>query len=109
LKTIGLELEPLKTRISYTLKSLNGTKPGFDFLGFTVRQYPTKQNKKSYKLRIKPSLSSIKQHALAIKHRLREMLEVPQDVIIRELNPIIRDGHFLDIQIKEILDKGEIL
>ncbi|GFT91659.1 HNHc domain-containing protein [Nephila pilipes] len=46
LKTIGLELKPSKTRISYTL---NGDKPGFDFLGFSIRHYPTRSSKKGYK------------------------------------------------------------
>ncbi|WP_265042204.1 reverse transcriptase domain-containing protein [Wolbachia endosymbiont (group B) of Melanostoma mellinum] len=90
LKTIGLELEPSKTKISHTLKFLNEIKPGFDFLGFTVRQYPTKQNKMGYKSLIKPNLNSIKQHTLTIKHKLRKIREIPQEAIIKELNPIIR-------------------
>ncbi|WP_341816780.1 reverse transcriptase domain-containing protein [Wolbachia endosymbiont (group A) of Agelastica alni] len=49
LKTIGLELKPSKTKVSHTLKIINGIKPGFDFLGFSIRQYPTKESKKGYK------------------------------------------------------------
>ncbi|MFP3021629.1 MAG: group II intron reverse transcriptase/maturase [Wolbachia sp.] len=90
LKTVGLELKSSKTRVSHTLRPLNGIKPGFDFLGFTIRQYPTRKNKMSYKTIIKPSLSSIKQHALAIKYKLREMRGVPQGAVIKNLNPIIR-------------------
>ncbi|MFP3023075.1 MAG: group II intron reverse transcriptase, partial [Wolbachia sp.] len=89
LETIGLELKPSKTRISHTLKSLNVMKPGFDFLGFTVRQYTTRRSKKGYKLLIKPSRKSIKQHELAIKHKLREMRGAPQETVIKSLNPII--------------------
>ncbi len=37
LKTVGLELKPSKTKISHTLRSINGQRPGFDFLGFTIR------------------------------------------------------------------------
>jgi len=36
LKGIGLELKAEKTRISHTLE---GENPGFDFLGFNIRQY----------------------------------------------------------------------
>src|SRR6266576_5892527 len=78
LKTIGLELKPSKTRISHTLKSLN-ERPGFDFLGFTVRQFPVKQSRQGYKLSIKPSHDSIKQHALVIKNKLRKMRGAPQE------------------------------
>ena len=39
LKPMGLRLKPEKTRITHTLKSENGP-PGFDFLGFNIRQYP---------------------------------------------------------------------
>jgi RNA-directed DNA polymerase len=39
LKGMGLELKPSKTRMAHTLKEVGG-KIGFDFLGFTVRQFP---------------------------------------------------------------------
>ena len=38
LRGMGLELKPSKTTISHTLEEYEG-KVGFDFLGFTVRQY----------------------------------------------------------------------
>ncbi|UWU49067.1 Reverse transcriptase (RNA-dependent DNA polymerase) [Limnospira platensis C1] len=45
LKPVGLEIKPEKTRICHTLKSIeyNGKteEPGFDFIGFNIRQYPT--------------------------------------------------------------------
>ncbi|WP_395460208.1 group II intron reverse transcriptase/maturase [Wolbachia endosymbiont (group B) of Myelois circumvoluta] len=90
LKTVGLELNQLKTRILHTLKPLDGEKPGFDFLGFTVRQYPIKRNKRPYKLLIKPSRKSMKQHTLVIKQKLREMRGAPQEGVIRNLNPVVR-------------------
>ncbi len=41
LKGIGLELSQSKTRITHTLHTMpDGAEPGFDFLGFTVRQFP---------------------------------------------------------------------
>lgn len=85
----GLELKSSKTRIAHTLKSLNGEKPGFDFLGFSIRYYQTRQNKSGYKLLIKPSRKSISQHLLSIKHKLKELRAAPQ-ALIKELNPIIR-------------------
>src|SRR5262249_38314766 len=39
LKVMGLELKPSKTRIGHTLNEVDG-RAGFDFLGFTVRQFP---------------------------------------------------------------------
>ncbi|MGL9688728.1 MAG: group II intron maturase-specific domain-containing protein [Wolbachia sp.] len=90
LKTTGLELKPSKTRVLHTLKPINGEKPGFDFLGFSIRQYPVKRNKRSYKLLIKPSRESIKQHTKIVKHKLKRMLAAPQEAVIKELNPIIR-------------------
>lgn len=87
LKAIGLELKPSKTRISHTL---NGTQPGFNFLGFFIRHYPGKQNRKRYKLLIKPSQDSRKQHTLEIKHKIKKMLGLTQEAVIQTLNPIIR-------------------
>lgn len=87
LKTIGLELKPSKTRISHTL---NGDKPGFDFLGFSIRHYPTRSSKKGYKLIIKPNRESIKQHTFTIKQKLRKLRGTTQEAVIKELNPIIR-------------------
>ncbi|NEQ21655.1 MAG: group II intron reverse transcriptase/maturase, partial [Microcoleus sp. SIO2G3] len=40
LKDIGLELKPSKTRICHTFEDYEGEKPGFDFLGFNIRQFP---------------------------------------------------------------------
>jgi RNA-directed DNA polymerase len=39
LKDIGLELKSSKTRLFHTLKDYQGNQ-GFDFLGFTIRQFP---------------------------------------------------------------------
>lgn len=87
LKTIGLELKVSKTKISHTL---NGEKPGFNFLGFSIRHYPIRSSKKGYKLLIKPSQESIKQHKLTIKHRLKGLRGATQEAVIKGLNPIIR-------------------
>jgi len=40
LSDIGLELKPSKTRLAHTLNKLDSVEPGFNFLGFNVRQFP---------------------------------------------------------------------
>jgi RNA-directed DNA polymerase len=40
LKGMGLELKPSKTRLAHTLIQHEQEKPGFNFLGFNIRQYP---------------------------------------------------------------------
>lgn len=40
LRGMGLALKPSKTRITHTLNEYEAEKPGFNFLGFTVRQFP---------------------------------------------------------------------
>ncbi|WP_220468241.1 reverse transcriptase domain-containing protein [Wolbachia pipientis] len=87
LKTIGLELKPSKARITHTLK---GEKPGFDFLGFRVRQYPINHGKRSHKTIITPSRESMKQHTYTIKHKLRKLRGESQEAVIKHINPIIR-------------------
>jgi RNA-directed DNA polymerase len=39
LKEMGLKLKKSKTKIAHTLKTFQNNEPGFDFLGFHVRQY----------------------------------------------------------------------
>ena len=72
----GLELSEEKTRIVHI-------EQGFDFLGFNVRKY-------NGKLLIKPAKSSI----AAVKEKVRDVfnsgISLPQDALIRRLNPIIR-------------------
>ena len=49
LSQVGLELKPEKTRIAHTLKEYEGNKLGFDFLGFTVRQWEVKSTRLGFK------------------------------------------------------------
>lgn len=86
---VGLELKPAKTRIVHTMNSYNGQKPGFDFLGFTMRQFPGNNTEKGYKLIIKPSSESQKRHAKVIKDTLKKLKAAPQEKVIGTLNPII--------------------
>ncbi len=104
LKPIGLELKPEKTRVCHTLNPIeyNGKteEPGFDFLGFNIRQYPVgkyKSGKTSggkgligHKTHIKPNQKAVKAHTEAIKGVIKKHRTAPQSALISHLNPIIR-------------------
>jgi RNA-directed DNA polymerase len=98
LKQMGLELKPSKTKITHTLTTVEGN-VGFDFLGFTVRQFPVGKHhsgthphggRLGFKTIIKPSKEAIKRHIHEMKHRLRKVTATPQEGVIKDLNPIIR-------------------
>jgi RNA-directed DNA polymerase len=98
LTDMGLHLHPTKTRVTHTLDPWEAN-VGFDFLGFSIRQYPTgkthtgkNSNGKplGYKTRITPSKTAIKQHTHEIKRLLRKLVSAPQESVIRALNPVIR-------------------
>jgi len=97
LKPMGLRLKPEKTRITHTLKPENGT-PGFDFLGFNIRQYrvgkthsgKTHQGKPlGFKTIIKPAKSSIRRQAKRLKAEIATRRYAEQQVLIKALNPVI--------------------
>lgn len=95
LEGIGLELKTSKTKIVNTLNTLEEKSPGFDFLGFNVRQYKTSKNnsgkrRKGFKTLIKPSKNSIQKHKDRIKEVVNKGKSKPQMALIKELNPIIR-------------------
>lgn len=97
LQTVGLELKPSKTKITHTLKTTEG-QAGFDFLGFTIRQYPvgkTHSGKNGhgkplgFKTIIKPSKEKIKRHLQEMHHAIHLLKGAPQEKLIAELNPKI--------------------
>lgn len=106
LQPIGLELKPEKTRICHTLNQLVAENeltvpPGFDFLGFNIRQYPVGKHKSGktgsknnrllgFKTIIKPSKKAIKAHHAALKVVIKNHRTAPQEGLIGHLNPIIR-------------------
>lgn len=67
LANIGLKLKESKTNIVHSLNSDNGQKPGFDFLGYTIRQFPDKNKRRGYKSYTRPSKQGQKEHLLTIK------------------------------------------
>lgn len=94
---MGLELKPSKTRITHTLKVAEG-KPGFDFLGFHLRQFPVGKTKTGtnghgkplgFKTIIKPSKAAIKRHVQKLRETVRTYKHMDQKRLIRGLNPVI--------------------
>ena len=83
LSAVGLELKDSKTRIA------KGS-DGFDFLGFTIREFNTTRNHKGFKTIIKPGRKSIVKHMRSIKAALRRMTTTSQLETIAAVKPIVR-------------------
>jgi RNA-directed DNA polymerase len=100
LQDIGLELKPSKTRLVHTLNEYEQEKPGFNFLGFNIRQFPCGkyQSGKSprngkilgFKTIITPSREKQKVHYDHIARVIKSHKSLPQSAMIKNLNPIIR-------------------
>ena len=95
---MGLELKASKTRITHTLLPYQGS-PGFEFLGFTIRQFPVGKNHTGknpwgkplgFKTIISPSKEAIKRHMEEIGKKVRKLRSASQEDLIQTLNPIIR-------------------
>lgn len=95
LKDIGLELKPSKTRITHTLKEYQGV-VGFDFVGWTVRQFPVGKTHTGkaghygpplgFKTLIRPSKEAVKRHLAELGQVIRNHRNRTQGQLIRELN-----------------------
>jgi RNA-directed DNA polymerase len=113
LKGMGLELKPSKTRLTHTLNEYEEQKPGFDFLGFNIRQYPVGKYQSGknngtllgFKTLIKPSKKKIKIHAESLRSVIKTHKAAPQEALINRLNPIIRGwaNYYSTVVSKEIL------
>ena len=99
LKDIGLELKQSKTRLAHTLNRVKNEKPGFDFLGFNIRQHSvgkyhsgknTKRDLLGFKTIITPSKEKVKVHIKKIANVINRHKAAPQSALIGHLNPIIR-------------------
>jgi RNA-directed DNA polymerase len=97
LQGIGLELKPSKTRLSHTLHEYQGH-VGFNFLGFSIRQYPvgrthsgTRRNGQplGFKTLIKPSKEGVQHHLQALKKIVQRSQSLSQEELIGQLNPVI--------------------
>jgi RNA-directed DNA polymerase len=96
---MGLELKPSKTRIAHTLEQYELTEPGFEFLGFYIRQLRMgkySSGKKSngellgFKTFITPSKEKQKIHYAEIARVIDAHKTAPQVALISRLNPVIR-------------------
>ena len=92
LQGMGLELKPNKTRLTHTLNQYEQEKPGFDFLGFTIQQFPLGKyhSKQGFKTIITPSKQKQKVHYEQIARVIEAHKSAPQAALISNLNPIIR-------------------
>jgi len=98
LRGMQLELKPSKTFITHTLEEHEG-KVGFDFLGFTVRQFRVGKHHSGkngqcrllgFKTLIKPSKRKATAHHDRLREQIRVMRTAPQKELIAHLNPMIR-------------------
>ena len=102
LSSLGLELKDSKTRISHTLNYHNDN-CGFDFLGFQIRQVSVgkthswklrrpglKPEPSGFKTLISPSREAQQRHLLALKEVISRSKCFSQNILIAQLNPIIR-------------------
>ncbi len=109
LENLGLSLKPSKTRLVHTLKSHQGSFPGFDFLGFNIRQYPVGKyhSRRGYKTLIKPSKDSQKVHYQRLRQIIDQRKAVSQDDLIAALNPIIKgwSNYFSSVCSKKIFNR----
>jgi RNA-directed DNA polymerase len=89
---MGLELKPAKTRLAHTLNPCEQQNPGFDFLGFTIQQFPVGKyhSKQGFKTIITPSKQKQKVHYDQIARVIEAHKAAPQAALISRLNPIIR-------------------
>ncbi|MGB7443899.1 MAG: reverse transcriptase N-terminal domain-containing protein [Coleofasciculaceae cyanobacterium] len=90
LQTIGLSFRVSKTRLSHTLTRFN-SQIGFDFLGFHIQQYKSRERQKGYQTRITPSSSQPKKHYRRLVSIINTHKSAPQQVLIGRLNPVIQE------------------
>ena len=98
LKDVGLKLNEEKTKITHTLHEYEGQKPGFNFLGFNVRQYPVGKYKSGkstrggllgFKTIIKPSKEKVHKHYRDLADTIDRFKSGPQSALVKQLKPRI--------------------
>ncbi|MCC5659832.1 group II intron reverse transcriptase/maturase [Nostoc sp. XA010] len=91
LKDMSLELKPAKTRLTHTLNEYKSEKPGFNFLGFNIRQWKVGKyhSKQGFKTIITPSKEKQKIHYDRVASIIDDHKAAPQTALISRLNPVI--------------------
>ncbi|WP_375515219.1 group II intron reverse transcriptase/maturase [uncultured Nostoc sp.] len=91
LKDMGLELKPAKTRLTHTRNEYESEKPGFNFLGFNIRQWKVGKyhSKQGFKTIITPSKEKQKIHYDRVASIIGDHKAAPQVALISRLNPVI--------------------
>ena len=116
LKNMGLEYNQEKTKIIHTLREHEGRKPGFNFLGFNIRQYPVskyksgtnpKGEKLGFKTIIKPSKEKVNQHYRKLTDIVDNHKAAPQQALIAKIAPVIKGwtNYYRTVCSKEIYSK----
>ena len=119
LSPMGLELKPSKTKISHSLNKFEGN-TGFDFLGFSIRQFETgtyrsakstNGNPLGFNTQIQPSKEKQKIHLKKVAEVIKSHTSNKQSGLIRELNPIVRGwaNYYSTIFASETFDKMDFL
>jgi RNA-directed DNA polymerase len=122
LREIGLNLHPAKTRITHTLEVGTG-KPGFDFLGHTIRQFRTGKHAikpyfKQVYTHITPSRASQKKVYDKAAEIIDKVLAGPAvkgdgkvRILIWQLNPLVRGwaNYFQTSNAKEVFTRLDYL
>jgi RNA-directed DNA polymerase len=96
LQPLGLELKKEKTRITHTLW-YGEERPGFDFLGFHIRQHKAAKNRKpparygrlGFTTKVTPNEAALKGQSSKLRDTIRSMRASSQDALVRALNPLI--------------------
>ena len=96
LKERGMELNEAKTKIIHRDK-------GFDFLGFTIRQFHSRARSVCL---AKPSKKAIERHLWDIKMVISNNKQIKADELVSKLNPIIRGwaNYYVYSSAKEIFN-----
>lgn len=91
LRDMGLELKPSKTRLIHTFNEYGEEKPGFNFLGFNIRQWEAGKylSKQGFKTIITPSKEKQKIHYDRVASIIDDRKSAPHMALINRLNSVI--------------------
>lgn len=102
LEDVGLEISEQKTRICHSKEKLDGEEPGFDFLGFNIKQVPRGRHRAArhgsihygHRLVIKPSDEAIETFKTKVKANIKTAINKVNEKralsVISTLKPVMR-------------------